>query len=92
MTSSVIINDLNIDWTKHPFRPFEANSPLLVDADAVLAFAITLERFQMVAGQVQIDHCRRRVKLINFIAALRSNPVKALSRLPSANSRVRLSR
>jgi len=30
--------------------PTEANPPLVIDADAVLAHAITLQRFQSVAG------------------------------------------
>ena len=47
----VIINNLYIRGSRGSFGPFEANPPLVVDADAVLALAVTFERFETVAGQ-----------------------------------------
>ena len=47
----MIINNLEILGSGGSFGPFEANPPLVVDADAVLALAITLERFEAVAWQ-----------------------------------------
>jgi hypothetical protein len=47
----MIIDDLDIDGTGGTFRPFEANPPLVIDADAVLALAVALERFEPIAGQ-----------------------------------------
>lgn len=31
-------------------RPLETNAPLVINADAVLPFAVTFKRFQMIAG------------------------------------------
>src|SRR5262245_51104102 len=47
----VIINDLDVDGTRRGVRPLEANPPLIVDADAVLAFAISGQRLKTVTGQ-----------------------------------------
>jgi len=47
----VIINDLDVDGTWRGVGPLEANPPLIVDADAVLAFAISGQRLKTVAGQ-----------------------------------------
>jgi len=43
---SVIVNDLDAFWTC--FSPPEANPPLFIDTDAVLARSITLQRLQSV--------------------------------------------
>jgi hypothetical protein len=47
----VIINDLDVAGTWRGVGPLEANPPLIVDADAVLAFAISGQRLKTVAGQ-----------------------------------------
>jgi hypothetical protein len=47
----MIIDDLDIDGTGGTFRPFEANPPLVIDADAVLAVPVAPERFEPIAGQ-----------------------------------------
>jgi hypothetical protein len=50
----MIIHDLNI--ARVPILPAKANPPLIVDADAVLTGATSLERFQPVGGwNTQID-------------------------------------
>jgi len=46
----MIIDDLDIDGTGGTFRPFEANPPLVIDADAVLALSVPSQRFETVAG------------------------------------------
>lgn len=48
MVLSVVVHDLHVGGI--PFTPLEADSPLIVDPDAVLASAITPESFQPVAG------------------------------------------
>ena len=48
-SDSVIIDDL--DLVRTVFPPAEANAPLVVDSDGVLAFAVSLESFQTVAGR-----------------------------------------
>src|SRR6185503_1218987 len=47
----VIVDDFHIDRSRTFVRPFEANPPLVVDADAVLAFAVSHQCFKPVAGQ-----------------------------------------
>src|SRR5579863_4495594 len=50
--SLVVIDNLNVFGAISPFRPFEANTPLLADADAVLAFSVTGQHLQTVAGKL----------------------------------------
>lgn len=47
----MVINDLHIRRATLAARPYEADSPLLVDPDAELAGAITLQGFETVAPQ-----------------------------------------
>ncbi len=49
--ASVVIDDLNIYRTGRSFRPLKAYSPLVVDANAVLAFAIASQGLKAVAWQ-----------------------------------------
>jgi hypothetical protein len=49
LRSSVVIDDLHVERVAVP--PDEAEPPLVVDADAVLASAIAAERFEPVAGR-----------------------------------------
>ena len=45
----VIINDLDI--VSIVLAPYKTDSPLIIDADAVLALAVAAQFFQMVAGR-----------------------------------------
>src|SRR5215813_5048895 len=47
----VIVHNLHIRWTGCPVRPLETNSPLIVDADTVLAFAVASESLKAIAWQ-----------------------------------------
>jgi hypothetical protein len=47
----MVINNLHVGRTGGAFRPVEADSPLIVDADAVLAFSISSQHFKTVARQ-----------------------------------------
>src|SRR3990172_41936 len=49
--SLVIVHDLNIDRTRRTFPPLETNPPLVIDADAVLAFPIPEQCLEAVAGK-----------------------------------------
>src|SRR5260370_32131414 len=51
LTLSVIIDDLDIHRTRRPCRPFEANPPLVIDADAVLSGPVGFQGLQFVAAQ-----------------------------------------
>ena len=65
---------------------------MVIDANAVLTLAITLQRLQAVARQVKIDQRGRSVQLIQLQLRLPRYPPNALTRFPSAKFRVRLSR
>jgi hypothetical protein len=47
----VVIDNFNIRRTGGAFWPFEANTPLVVDADAVLAFPAALQGLEPVSRQ-----------------------------------------
>jgi hypothetical protein len=47
----VVINDPDIDRAGRFFGPFEANPPLVIDADAVLSLSVTKERFMPIAAK-----------------------------------------
>ena len=47
----VVIDDFYAHGSWRPVRPLEANPPLIVYADAVLAFAVAGQCFKTVAGQ-----------------------------------------
>jgi hypothetical protein len=54
----MIVHDLNVHGVTIP--PAETDSPLVIDPDAVLSFALTLERFQPVGrrhSKVNQFHC-----------------------------------
>ncbi len=47
----MVVHDLDVHGARGAFRPLETDPPLVVDADAVLAFAVAFEPFQAVPGQ-----------------------------------------
>jgi hypothetical protein len=49
MLDSVVIDDF--DFMGAVCFPAEADSPLVIDADGVLAFPVALERFEAIAGR-----------------------------------------
>jgi hypothetical protein len=51
--ASVVIDDLDVEAV--PLRPLEAKPPLIVDPDAVLTGAISLQRLQAISR----DHGKR---------------------------------
>ena len=51
MPSRVVIGNLNVEWAVPICRPFKADSPLLVDADAELSLAIAAQGFKTIARQ-----------------------------------------
>jgi hypothetical protein len=53
--SLVVINYLDIRGAGFPLAPCETNSPLIVDADAVLSFSFALERLKAIARQSGTD-------------------------------------
>jgi hypothetical protein len=45
----MIANNFQVQWARRFSRPFEANPPLVIDADAVLALSVPFQRFKTVA-------------------------------------------
>ena len=61
----MIVNDFNVCGPE--FSPYEANAPLIIDADAVLTLSIIFQRLKVVAGRgLQEGQCLRRVELRQF--------------------------
>jgi len=74
----MIVHYLNARWARRAFRTFKANSPLLIDANRILAGSVALKGFQAIAREPgQIKQTHGGVK--NF-EPLPSLPVKALER------------
>jgi hypothetical protein len=76
----VVIDDLDVERVS--IRPAKANPPLVVDADAVLAFAASSERFQAVSwGHSQVFEPHSLSKEQQFSTCLpldREKPQNAL--------------
>ena len=64
----MVINNLNVYRTWRAFWPCEANPPLVVDADAILAFPGTLKGLQVVARSDQISDGHSGVELLQLLA------------------------
>jgi hypothetical protein len=47
----MIINDLHVRWAEGVFGPFKASTPLIINANAVLALPVLSQRFQTIGGQ-----------------------------------------
>src|SRR5258706_9002706 len=63
----MIVHYFHVDWPRRFIRPFEACTPLVVNADAVLAFAGSLQSFKAVAGKgEQILHRNGRLKSVEL--------------------------
>jgi hypothetical protein len=63
--SLVIVDDLNL--MRVAAAPYKADSPSIVDSDAVLAFAISLQSFEPVAaGNRQVGQSSRKIDLLKL--------------------------
>lgn len=70
----------NLDVRRIAVFPSEADAPLLIDPDAVLTFAVTLERFQLIRGwDREISKVDRAVEVLQLLA----RPLQNLSIEPS---------
>jgi len=79
----VVVHDLNFECVT--VFPLEANPPLLVDPDAVLPSAITLEGLELIRGRNhEIPQLRRAIQVFQFLASsLLDLTVQALYELPT---------
>ena len=86
----MVVGDFDVAWAKGAVRPLEANAVLVVDPDAELAFTVSNERFEAIAGKTaECLEIGRRFQPVqtNFRLA-----PKGLIQWSSARSRVRLFR
>jgi len=74
----MVVYNFHIERPWGVFRPFKANSPLFVDANAVLAFAITLQPFESVSRGVQSHQSVRRMQPVEPQHGLPLKPLKCL--------------
>src|SRR5258708_25079023 len=66
----VVIDNFNIRRPRLAFRPFKAYPPLVVDADAVFAFAVALQRLEPIPGQNRkVPDCERRFEPVQLHAS-----------------------
>jgi hypothetical protein len=102
LTPLVVIHDLDICWTG--VGPYEADSPLIVDANAVLPFAVTPQSFQVIPrrrlhevqglGRIQLRESplcdgQERLEPARALALVKRQGVFALERLDHAPSILR---
>jgi hypothetical protein len=83
LPASVVVNDLDIEHVT--ILPSEADAPLLIDADAVLARAVALERLELIRwGDHEVTQIRSAIEVLQFLAcALLNLVVQALHKCPS---------
>jgi len=63
----VIIHDFDIDWPSRTVRPLETDPPLVINANAVLALSVAVERFETVARQAgKITECLGRLETVKL--------------------------
>lgn len=59
----VIIRDLDVDRFRLLFRPLEADTPLIINPDAVLALSVSAECFEPVPGRIpEVEKLGRSIK------------------------------
>ncbi len=62
----MIVCNFHIDRSRRAVRPFKANPPLVINANAVLAFSVALKRFKTVTRYIRITercYCLKPVEL-----------------------------
>jgi hypothetical protein len=71
----MIVDDLNL--LSAAIAPYEANPPLIVDSDRVLASAVALERFEPIARRLtQIIQCADAIQQQQLATGLPLNGTK----------------
>lgn len=77
----VVVHDIDGGWPKCTGRPFKADSPLHVDADAELALSVAVQGFRTAAGQCpQIVEPGRRRQHFEVYVSLSGEALKLANR------------
>jgi hypothetical protein len=78
----MVVNNLHIRGTRGAFRAREANTPLTIDAEAILPLSISPQPLKPVAGQYRkIIKCNRRFSTVQLQASGAFNTSKRLDTL-----------
>jgi hypothetical protein len=77
----MIVHNFHLKRPWGVLRPFKANPPLVIDADAVLALAITLKGFKPVSRGIKSPETVRRVEPFEPQHGLPLKPLKGLDPL-----------
>ena len=77
----MMIHNFHIKRPRGALRPFKANPPLIIDADAVLALADTLKGFKPISGGVKGHETIRSVEPFEPQHSLPFKPLKRLDPL-----------
>src|SRR5262249_4681912 len=80
----VVVNNFHVRWAPRTINPFEANPPLIVNADAVLPLPVTYQCFETIPGQCnQVPQRSRRLHTVQFHARGPFKSRECLNPLPS---------
>jgi hypothetical protein len=82
----MVVHNFHIKRPWGSLRPFKANPPLVIDADAVLASAITLEAFQPVSRGIERHETIRSVQSFKPQHGLFLKPLKGFYSLSRKKS------
>jgi hypothetical protein len=81
----VIVHDLN--FVSIPLAPNEAQTPLVVNPNAILSLSVAMQYFQAISGRrCQIAQFRGAVQLPELAPRDALDSLKAASRLPAMKS------
>jgi len=79
---SVVVHDFDVRGSALPLRPFETDSPLHIDADAVLALAVALHALQRIRWQrLKVCKTGSRVENVEPLFRLAAKALELLDAL-----------
>ena len=76
LLKSMVVHDFHFGRTRTSLGPFEADSPLVVDADTPLPFSLAHKCLETVAGSRQVAQTSGRVKLVELARSGPGEPGK----------------
>jgi hypothetical protein len=84
---SVVIHDFNIRRAVRAFFPGKANSPLVINTDAVLPAPLALQCFETISGQSgEVSQVHRTFQPVQFQPCGKGNAVKLLNAIASGKT------
>jgi hypothetical protein len=78
----MVVNDLDIRWTECPSGPLKADSPLVIDANAVPSLSVTLQGFESVSRECsEVPELDSRFHAIQLQSGRAFDPSKGIDPL-----------